>query len=121
MGYLKDESVVKLLCDGLTSDPDWQVRDRAARSLALHKDASAIPSLAKALEDEHWQVRKFTARTLQEAADDSVIPALVKCLTDEYSDIRRDAAIALGNLHFAHQSSSNRIFLSQKVAPVETI
>lgn len=98
LGHLADEGIVSLLCEALTSDSHWQVRRNAAKSLATHAAAAAIPALGTALADEHWQVRQFAAQALQNVSDDSVLPPLVKALSDESSDVRRDAAIALGNL-----------------------
>jgi HEAT repeat protein len=80
LGHLADEEVIGLLSQALTGDSDWQVRRNAAKSLALHAAAEAIPALGTALQDEHWQVRKFTAQALQKVADDRVLPELVTAL-----------------------------------------
>jgi HEAT repeat protein len=71
----------------LTTDSDWQVRRNAAKSLALHATAEAIPALGEALQDEHWQVRKIAAEGLQKVADERVLPNLVRVLSDECPDV----------------------------------
>jgi HEAT repeat protein len=101
LGHLADQEIVTLLSQLLTSDPDWQVRRNAAKSLAIHANSEAIPALKIALEDEHWQVRKFVLQVLKKMPDQNLLPDLIKGLTDEYSDVRKEVAIALGNLENA--------------------
>lgn len=108
LGHLTDDEVVQLLCEAMTTDPDWQVRRNAAQAIDIHtttpheKDtqttATTLPALTQAIADDHWQVRKFVARALQTVATPATIPSLIKALSDEYSDVRKDAAIALGKI-----------------------
>jgi HEAT repeat protein len=98
LGHLADDNVVDLLSQHLINDTDWQVRRNAAKSLAIHADAKALPSVAIALKDEHWQVRKFALQVLQKIPNIKYLPKVIEALTDEYSDVRKEAAIALGNL-----------------------
>lgn len=99
MGHLADDNVVDLLSKAIINDTDWQVRRNAAKSLAIHANAKALPSVAIALKDEHWQVRKFALQVFHKIPDIKYLPNVIEALADEYSDVRKEAAIVLGNFN----------------------
>ncbi|QNG21347.1 fumarate reductase/succinate dehydrogenase flavoprotein subunit [Rhodococcus triatomae] len=70
-------------------DSAWQVRQGAARALAVADLVVAVPALAKALEDPHLDVRKAAVMALAErAASPEVREALARALEDPDADVR---------------------------------
>jgi HEAT repeat protein len=77
------EAAVPALIEAL-SHPDPEVREQAARALALigPKSTAAVPELVRLLDDESEPVRRQAARALGQIgpAAKSAIPALIKQL-----------------------------------------
>lgn len=79
-------------------DPQWQVREEAATTLAKLRPPAALPGLLQAMQDEHWQVRLRAARALGRLQDAAALPALTEALAHPAGNLRKEAAIALGEL-----------------------
>src|SRR5262249_607488 len=88
------------LCRSLTTDPSWRVRLQAAVVLGKLRDARAVPSLLRALQDENDTVRGLAAQVLGDLGDASAIAALQRARTTAGSSFVRDkAGAALAHLH----------------------
>jgi hypothetical protein len=80
------------LCRSLTTDPSWRVRLQAVVVLGKVKDARAVPSLLRALDDENETVRGLAAQVLGELGNASTLAALQRAHTSDASAFVRDKA-----------------------------
>ena len=80
------------------SDPDANVRARAARALGQHRVHAAATVLRTALGDEDADVRKRAAWALGRIRDDAAVDSLLNLLRDPVQEVRERAAWALGAL-----------------------
>ena len=80
------------------SDPDANVRARAARALGQHRVHAAATVLRTALGDEDADVRKRAAWALGRIRDDASVDSLLNLLRDPVQEVRERAAWALGAL-----------------------
>lgn len=83
---------------GALSDPDANVRARAARALGQHRMHAAATVLRTALGDEDADVRKRAAWALGRIRDDAAVDGLLSLLRDPVQEVRERAAWALGTL-----------------------
>ncbi|AKG21434.1 HEAT repeat domain-containing protein [Calothrix sp. 336/3] len=97
LGHLADTEIIDLLSNALIKDTDWQVRRNAAKSLVIHANKKAIPSVIIAITDTHWQVRKFALQFVHKVPDIRCLPLVIGALVDEYADVRKASVIALTN------------------------
>jgi len=81
----------------LMSDPEPDIRARAAFALGAIGDPGSTEGLIAALGDPGWAVRAMAARALGRLRDDSSIPALCEALRDPEWWVRANAAEALKN------------------------
>ena len=71
------------------------VRARAAETLGISKDKSAIPALLNALKDEYYIVREAVVLALGNIGDAQVIPFLLNLLKDKDAEVRSAACVAI--------------------------
>ena len=83
---------------GALSDPDANVRARAAQALGRHRVHAAATVLRTALGDEDADVRKRAAWALGRIRDDAAVDDLLSLLRDPDQGVRERAAWALGRL-----------------------
>ena len=83
---------------GALSDPDANVRARAAQALGRHRVHAAATVLHPALGDEDADVRKRVAWALGRIRDDASVDRLLSLLRDPVQEVRERAAWALGTL-----------------------
>ena len=79
----------------LLSDPERDVRARAAHSLGLIGDPNFTPDLLNALKDPEWPVRAMSAKALGRLARPEAVPALAEALKDKEWWVRINAAEGL--------------------------
>ena len=70
------EKVVPPLIEILKTDPDSNVRGRAANALGRFGDKSAVPALLEALKDSDRFVGSYAAHSLGALAGEDAIPSL---------------------------------------------
>jgi HEAT repeat protein len=125
LGKIKDPSVVRLLCNALSSkepviciaacealsrvggndavqallpclqSQHTQVRAESARALGILGAAEATALISKLLQDKEWEVRREAASALGKLGNPESIEPLAKVLDDMDGDVREAAAIAL--------------------------
>jgi HEAT repeat protein len=71
------------------------VRARAAETLGISKDKSAIPALLDALNDQYFTVRASAALALGNIGNAQVIPSLLPLLKDKDGEVRSAACVAI--------------------------
>jgi HEAT repeat protein len=79
----------------LLSDPDRDIRARAAHSLGLIGDPNFTPDLLKALKDPDWPVRAMAAKALGKLGRPEAVPPLAEALRDKEWWVRINAAEGL--------------------------
>jgi len=82
----------------LLSDPDRDIRARAAHSLGLIGDPNFTPDLLKALKDPEWPVRAMTAKALGKLARPEAVRPLAEALRDKEWWVRINAAEGLKSM-----------------------
>ena len=77
------------------SDPEWEARDKAAKSLRLQArnlrgidDPEAVGLLAEALRDDDYTVRWAVVGALAWLRDDATIPMLLEAMHDRHFTVR---------------------------------
>ena len=81
------------------------IRRLAALNLGVLRDARAVPSLVRALQDSHPRTREASTDALGLIGDRSAVFDLVQRLTDEDWNVRRVAAAALGQIEDSRASA----------------
>jgi len=94
LGRAKSQRAPRLLLK-LLSDPDRDIRARAAHSLGLIGDPNFTPDLLKCLHDTEWPVRAMAAKALGRIRFQGAIPALSMAVRDPEWWVRANAAEAL--------------------------
>jgi len=82
----------------LLSDPDRNVRARAAHSLGLIGNPNFTPDLLRALEDAEWPVRAMGAKALGKLGRPEAVPPLAEALKDKEWWVRINAAEGLKSM-----------------------
>jgi hypothetical protein len=90
-----DQSITGALVDALR-DSDRQVREQAARGLAITPGSAVIEPLIGALKDPDAQVREKAAIGLAFRRDPKIVAPLLAAIEDSDGQVREKAAIALG-------------------------
>jgi len=85
---------------------NWSVRAMAAEALGELKHASAVPPLAKALQDKSHDVRTRAAQALGNIKHESAIPHLIRELQENDWFVNRHATRALGMIGRAIQGKA---------------
>jgi len=75
------------------------VRARAAETLGIAKNKSAIPALIDALKDEYFTVRLSALLAMGNIGDMQVIPFLLPLLKDKVDEIRSAACEVIAKFH----------------------
>jgi len=96
LGKLADKESVATLIELLSSDPEVDVRRKAAMALGSIGDAQAVPALTAALSDSTFGVRAHAAWALGLMGEKGAYDAVVKLLDDDYSYVVGMAVRALG-------------------------
>lgn len=94
LGRIHSLDVAPWLLERLT-DPESDVRARAAHALGAIGVADGAPALRKSLLDPEWPVRAMAAKALGRIHDVESIPALCAALRDREWWVRANAAEAL--------------------------
>ncbi len=98
LGYLGDERAAGPLAKAL-SDPDTQVRRRAAAALVTTPSRAAQAALTRtATKDKDATVRRFAVEALGWVGDTSAIGPLAAATFDKSAEVRQEAATQLGRL-----------------------
>ncbi|WP_088006300.1 conserved virulence factor C family protein [Indiicoccus explosivorum] len=79
--------------------PDWKVRFQLLDQLP-DPDATDLPLLAKALEDEQMSIRRLAAVYLGMIEQPEVVPYLERALQDKSAAVRRTAGDCMSDLGF---------------------
>ncbi|HXI02406.1 MAG TPA: HEAT repeat domain-containing protein [Candidatus Saccharimonadales bacterium] len=79
----------------LLTDPNPDLRARAANALGMLGDPTVAPLLVRAMEDPEWPVRAMAAKSLGHLREQSSIDALKAALADSQWWVRANAAEAL--------------------------
>jgi HEAT repeat protein len=82
----------------LLSDPDRDIRARAAHSLGLIGDPNFTPDVLKTLSDPEWPVRAMAAKALGKLGRPEAVEALGSALKDKEWWVRINAAEALRSM-----------------------
>ena len=82
----------------LLSDPDRDIRARAAHSLGLIGDPNFTPDLLKTLHDPEWPVRAMSAKALGKLGRPEAVGSLAQALKDKEWWVRINAAEGLKNM-----------------------
>ena len=102
LGNLREASEAVDSLERALSDPSALVRTEAARSLGIHRDPQAGPSLILALRDVEPAVQGQAAAALEHMRVEAARAPLLEPLQDDYQGTRTQAALALGALVFSH-------------------
>jgi HEAT repeat protein len=96
LGRLESKEAIGQLEQALGSDPDWRVREAAARALGHISIRSSATALGKALGDADVRVRRAAAEAIGDLDDLEVAPdGLVAALSSSDAELRHRAARAL--------------------------
>lgn len=98
LGFIGDEDAIKPLIKALETDPDEEVRWKAAWALGEIRSPQATEVLIQALKDNSWTVRRHAANSLGIIGDEDAVPPLMKALEDKDWHVRKYAAVALGKM-----------------------
>lgn len=82
----------------LLTDPDRNIRARAAHSLGLIGDPNFTPDLLKSLSDAEWPVRAMAAKALGKLARPEAVEPLARVLKDKEWWVRINAAEGLRSM-----------------------
>jgi len=93
---LGSERAIEALEEAVESHP--VVRERALEALASIREAAAVPTLARHLNDPDDRVRSTVVESLGEIGGASVIPHLMKAVDDGDDDIADKAVTFLGQI-----------------------
>jgi HEAT repeat protein len=103
-------------------DPDYEVREEAARALGRIGSSEAVEPLLRHLEDRHSTIRMFAARALGRIGDARAIPALVDGLESASEEMTEACCQALGRmgarqalkalLHLLGEEHSQRVIVA---------
>lgn len=102
----------------LLRDEVSDVRESAAMSLGMTRDARAIPALTAALKDPQVDVRERAASALGSIGDPSAIDALTAALKDASPDVREEAATALARIARGERRGIRPVMPPSPMAPV---
>ncbi len=80
----------------LEQSPDW--RQRYAAFERLNVDATVLPIIATALQDENASIRRLAVVYLGELQTEEVLPMLIKALKDPSVSVRRTAGDTLSDI-----------------------
>ncbi len=94
LGRSRSHRAVPLLIK-LLSDPDRDIRARAAHSLGLIGDPNFTPDLLRSLKDPAWPVRAMAAKALGKLGRPEAVPPLREALKDREWWVRINAAEGL--------------------------
>jgi len=83
LANIRDERIVQPLIERLSSDDDPDVRDGAAKALALQGDVQGLPALIAALTDDRAMVRAQAADALGSIGNEQAVPGLVDALVQD--------------------------------------
>jgi HEAT repeat protein len=83
---------------GLLSDPDRDIRARAAHALGLIGDPNFTPDVLKTLKDDAWPVRAMAAKALGRLGRAEAVGPLAEALGDKEWWVRINAAEALRSM-----------------------
>ena len=79
----------------LATDPNWEVRSNAVRTIGEVRDPELLPQVHTLLADPRMEVRESAGRVLTMMADSSSRAPLRKALSDSSAPVRTRAAEAL--------------------------
>jgi HEAT repeat protein len=97
LGRVKSHRAAGLLIK-LLSDPDRDIRARAAHSLGLIGDPNFTPDLQRALKDPAWPVRAMAAKALGKLGRPEAVAPLFDLLKDREWWVRINAAEGLRSM-----------------------
>jgi len=97
LGRAKSQRAPRLLLK-LLSDPDRDIRARAAHSLGLIGDPNFTPDLLKCLHDTEWPVRAMAAKALGRLGRPEAVAPLAEALRDQEWWVRINAAEGLKSM-----------------------
>jgi HEAT repeat protein len=95
LGRLGDDDAVPALVEALT-DPDPQVRERAARACGKLGDPRAVNALRDRVDGDERRVRQAAADALAAIGSKRALAALIDRVEDDSPEVRYVAASALG-------------------------
>jgi HEAT repeat protein len=90
------QMVLDTITHALTSDPNPEVRAKAAESLGKLGEAIVTPLLLNALSDSNQTVQCSIIQALGQLGDESAVPKLLEVLETGTMATRQTAAEALG-------------------------
>ncbi len=93
----KDTNSLQRILDNLHSK-DFQTRHQAIKSIAEHREISAIPNLISLLNDKDWSIQISAVKALGEIGDSQAVPSLIEALLRDDEWVATYAAEALGKI-----------------------
>lgn len=79
-------------------DPDYKVRQLAAKKLVELGSSEAVEPLGRALDDSDWIVREYVAEALGKIKNPAAVEKLCKAMGDIGYNVRENAKVAFKNM-----------------------